>query len=290
MARTTFTDDFRRNFLTGVAALFPVVITLFLFSWLYRALDSTLGEGANTACRQLIARPRGVFEVCFPHADEEHAATLDGRIAYARQHFPRIIGTFLVLIVGVVAVYLMGRAARGYIGSRVVTGVDRFFERFPVIKAVYPYARQVADLVFGQSDRRRFSRVVAIQYPRRGMYSIGFLTGEGLSAVEKGVGEKLVTVFVPTSPTPLTGFIVQLPADEVTPVALSVDEAFRYCLTAGMVTSGKGGGPSAIAAPKLETPAGEGVADTSEDAVGKGLKPDTVETDVAGEPGGSGGD
>jgi uncharacterized membrane protein len=239
MSRTTFSDDFRRNFLTGLAAFFPVIITLFLMTWLYRAIDSTLGVGANAVCRQLIARPKAVFELAFPGHGLANVDDMGVRLAFAQAHFPRFIGTFFGLVTLAVVIYLVGSMVRGYIGGRVVRAVDRFFERFPVIKAVYPHARQVGDLLFGQTEQRRFSRVVAVQYPRSGVYSVGFVTGDGMPAVEESAGRKLVTVFVPTSPTPLTGFIVQLPPDEVVSLDMSVDEAFRYFITAGMLKSGK---------------------------------------------------
>jgi len=239
MTRSGFTDDFRRNFLTGVAAFFPVILTLFLFSWVFRQIHTIIGPSANAVCGRLIAWFPAAFSLFFPGASEVQAATAAERLLYAEAHFPRVVGTIVGLIAAAVFVYLMGVMLRGYIGRRVVQAVDRFFERFPVIKAVYPHARQLADLVFRQTPRRQFSRVVAVQYPRRGVYSLGFRTSEGLAAFESVSGRKLVTVFVPTSPTPLTGFIIQLPPDEVEYLDMSVDEAFRFCISAGMLTSGK---------------------------------------------------
>ncbi len=252
MTHTSFTDDFRRNFLTGVAALFPVLITLFLFSWLYRQIDATLGKKANEVCRQVLAAPPSVFTFVFPNAPEGVQATYDARLEHARENFPSVIGTTLGLVTVVVVVYLIGSMLRGYIGRRVVQTVDRFFERFPVIKTVYPHARQVADVVFGEPGRQRFSKVVAVQYPRRGMYSLGFLTGDAIPEVREKVPEDLLTVFVPTSPTPMTGFVVQVPQDEVIYLSMSVDEAIRFFISAGMLRSPrrKLGAPLNVSGPK----------------------------------------
>ncbi len=235
MSGNGFGDDFKRNFLTGIAALFPILITLFLFAWLYRQIDATIGAQANLLCREVLARNPGAFEAFFRGAPPEAARTERDRRAYARMHFPRVVGSVVGLVGAVLAIYLAGRFLRGYVGRRLMRLVDRFFERFPVIKAIYPYARQVGDFVFGQSERRRFSRVVAVQYPRQGIYSIGFLTGEGLGEIERQAGRELVTVFVPTSPTPLTGFVIAVPPEEVAALEMTVDEAFRYCITAGML-------------------------------------------------------
>lgn len=237
MGESGFTEDFKRNFFTGIAALFPIVVTLFLFAWLYNQIDGTIGRGANGVCRELLAQNGQVFHVFFPGATEQESGTFATRRAYAEEHFPRVFGVVFGLTAVAVLVYLIGKLLRGYIGSRLMRAVDRFFTRFPVIKAVYPHARHVADFVFGQRERRGFSDVVAIQYPRRGIYSVGFLTGKGLKQVKAKLSGDLVTVFVPTSPTPLTGFVLLVPQDEVVSLDMTVDEAFRYFLTAGMLTS-----------------------------------------------------
>jgi uncharacterized membrane protein len=79
---------------------------------------------------------------------------------------------------------------------------------------------------------------VAVQYPRKGIYSLGLVTGDGLASLQEAAGRPLITVFVPTSPTPLTGFVIAVDPDEVAPMELTVDEAFRYCITAGMWAKG----------------------------------------------------
>ena len=242
MAQTGFTDDLKRNVLTGVAALFPILITLFLFVWLYRQLDVTVGRGANTLCREVLARNGTLFRTFFPSAPADVIASAVQQRAYVAEHFPRAIGSLLGVAGIVVLVYLFGKAVRGYLGRRVMGWVDGFFERFPVIKAVYPHARQVGDFLFGHSGRSRFNRVVAVQYPRTGIYSLGLVTGEGLEGLQQAAGKRLITVFVPTSPTPLTGFVIAVAPEEVSPLDLTVDEAFRYCITAGMWTKG---GPKA---------------------------------------------
>jgi len=236
MSETGFSDDFKRNFLTGVAALFPILVTIILFAWLYRQIDGTVGQAANGFFREVIVRNEQVFKTCFPGAEPETVQSQRRRREYASEHFPRTVGVLLGLLVLAVLVYLLGKFLRGYIGGRMIRFVDRVFTRFPVIKAVYPHARNVADFVFGQRDRRGFSDVVAIQYPRKGIYSIGFVTSEGLEPVDRELGRDFLTVFVPTSPTPLTGFVLLVPRDEVVSLEMTVDEAFRFFITAGMVT------------------------------------------------------
>ncbi|MCD6416226.1 MAG: DUF502 domain-containing protein [Planctomycetes bacterium] len=236
MSGTRFKDDFRRNFLTGIAALFPIVVTLVLFGWLYGNIDRTIGQGANDICRNVLAHDENLFSFFFPGATDAQQASPKARADYVSQHFPRFIGVSVGLIGLAVLVYLLGKFLRGYIGNKLMQLVDRIFTRFPLIKSVYPHARQVGDFIFGQKGRHGFRDVVLIQYPRRGIYSIGFLTGNAMEKVREKVGSDLVTVFVPTSPTPLTGFAVQVAPDEVVSVDMSVDEAFRFFITAGMLS------------------------------------------------------
>jgi len=244
MAGTGFIGDFKRAFLTGLAALFPILITVFLVTWLYGLIDRTIGVGVNSLCRTVVAGKPAVFETVFPGAPDEAAADYEGRLQYARENFPRFIGVAIGIVGALVAVYLLGLALRSYVGSRIVGVVDRVFTRFPVIKSIYPHARQIADLLFGARGGDRFRRVVFVQYPRRGVYSVGFLTGDGIETVEKQTQKNLATVFVPTSPTPLTGFVILVPNEEVVEIDMSVEEAFRYFMTAGLISPGMPqGGP-----------------------------------------------
>lgn len=235
MGKTGFTDDFKRNFLTGLAALFPMLITIFLLVWLYGQINRTIGHKTNNLCISVVARNEGIFQAVFKSAPKDVLSDREKRFEYADQHFPKSIGLFFGLAIVIVAIYLTGMFLRGFFGRKVISTVDRFFERFPVIKTIYPHARQVGNFLFGYSDRPRFSHVVGVEYPRRGIFSIGFLTGDGVRDVNERSDRELLSVFIPTSPAPLTGFVIQVPADEIIHVDMTIDEAFRYCVTAGML-------------------------------------------------------
>ncbi len=237
MSETGFRDGLKRNFLTGLAALFPILVTIMVFVWLYGYMDATVGRAANSFFQETITRNKQMFRFVFPDAEPEVVAQVQRRRDYAAEHFPRSVGVLLGLALLVVLVYLLGRFLRGYIGERLIGYVDRFFTRFPVIKSVYPHARNVADFLFGQRQRRKFSDVVAVQYPLEGTYSLGFVTSDGLEAVSERLDQEMLTVFVPNSPAPLTGFTLLVPQDEVISLQITVDEAFRFFITAGVLTS-----------------------------------------------------
>ena len=255
MAEPGFRDDFKRSFVTGLAALFPILVTLFLLAWLYHFLEGTVGKYTNIAFEEALGRLPRVFHFVFPGAGQG-MADLSERLKYATENFPPVVGVAFGLLLAAVAIYLIGKLLRGYVGRHVMDGVDRFFERFPVIKAIYPYARQVGDLVFGPTERRRFSSVVAVEYPRTGVYTIGFQTGDGMEVLNAKSGKKLVSVFLPCSPTPVSGVVVMVPADEVIHLDMTVDEAFRFCITAGMLVAASHGPADGVGA------AGDGATDS----------------------------
>jgi uncharacterized membrane protein len=141
-----------------------------------------------------------------------------------------IIGIVLSLIL----IYILGSFISSYIGKKFFPKLEKMFLRVPIVKAVYPYARQVTDFFLGDQTIK-FERIVAIEYPRKGVYSVGFVTNEGLRDVRDKVGKRMLTVFMPASPTPVTGYPVMVPADEVIPLNISIDDALRFVITGGVV-------------------------------------------------------
>ena len=112
--------------------------------------------------------------------------------------------------------------------------VERGFFRVPVVKQVYPYVKQVTDFLL--SERKvEFSRVVAVEYPRKGIWSMGLVTGPGLRTLTRSVRTDLLTVFIPSSPTPVTGYTITVRQDEVIDLPLSIDDALRFTVSGGVI-------------------------------------------------------
>jgi uncharacterized membrane protein len=106
--------------------------------------------------------------------------------------------------------------------------------RLPIVRAVYAPVKQVTDYMFGQ-DEPQFHRVVAIEYPRRGIWTIAFVTGDGLTDVQKLSGEPMLTVLFPTSPTPIAGNTKIVARRETIDLPMTIDQAFQYILSFGVV-------------------------------------------------------
>jgi len=116
----------------------------------------------------------------------------------------------------------------------------------PVISNVYGSVKQVTD--FFLTERKvEYNRVVAIEYPRRGLWSLGFVTSDSLLELTVAAGEPLVSVLMPTSPMPMTGFTISVPRNEVLDLNITIDQAFQYCLSCGvLVPTGQKVTPEAL--------------------------------------------
>jgi len=138
-----------------------------------------------------------------------------------------VILTILVLIItGVLAANIVGRAFVG--------GWESLLDRIPVVRSVYSAAKNFAEIVFSDSSQS-FKRVLLIQYPRKGLFSLAFQTATELGEVQGRTGEEIVCCFVPTTPNPTSGFIVIVPKKDVTVLDMEVDEALKMIISLGVV-------------------------------------------------------
>jgi uncharacterized membrane protein len=138
-----------------------------------------------------------------------------------------IILSFLVLVA-------TGIVVRNLFGGQIVEGFENLVRRIPVIGAVYGGAKTFSETVLTDKGTS-FKQVLIVEFPRRGAWSIGFLTAENLEEVRARTGEDMISVFVPTTPNPTTGFIIVVRRSEVVFLDMSVDEAFKMILTLGVV-------------------------------------------------------
>ncbi len=138
------------------------------------------------------------------------------------------------LMLAIAAVYIVGRLLGGFVGRTFYRNIETILTRFPIVKQVYPHVKQVVDFLFSGEKRPRFNRVVVLEYPRKGVWSLGLLTGDTLKAIADQAGDS-VTVFIPSSPTPFTGYTITVPRRDVREVPISVDEALRFTVSGGVL-------------------------------------------------------
>lgn len=189
----------RRIFITGLVAVIPFVITAYVVIALFTFADSILGEVINNYLVQYLGY--------------------------------RIPG--LGIILSILIIFLLGLLLKL---SRMTLArfVESFILKIPLVKNIYVPIKKVVHSLF-LLESTKFKGVVLVEYPRKGIYSIGFVTNESPKEFKDKVGRKLYTVFIGSSPSPLTGFIIAVPEDEVIVLNMTVEEAIRIIVSGGMI-------------------------------------------------------
>lgn len=225
----SFTTDFKRFFLRGLAVLLPTMITIAIIVYVLSFVDGYIGKHLNHGLQWIVVQfwrlvERTEFTWSGPDAvwDRVKAIWADYQLWW------------LGFLLAIGLIYVLGRFVASFLGRTVWQMVERAFARTPVLKQVYPYVKQVTDFLL--SERKvEFSRVVAVEYPRRGLWSLGLVTGPGMKQLREAATHDLLTVFIPSSPTPVTGYTITVRRDEVIDLPVSIDEALRFTVSGGVI-------------------------------------------------------
>lgn len=138
-----------------------------------------------------------------------------------------VILTFVVL-------FITGMLAANFVGRFVVGGWESLMDRIPVVRSVYSAAKNFAEIVFSDSNES-FKKVLLIEYPRKGLYSLAFQTSSDLGEVQSRTGEDVVCCFVPTTPNPTSGIVIMVPRRDITVLDMDIDEALKMIISLGVV-------------------------------------------------------
>ncbi|MFI5016286.1 MAG: DUF502 domain-containing protein [Hyphomicrobiales bacterium] len=139
------------------------------------------------------------------------------------------------LILMVLVLTLVGALTAGYLGKLVLRLSERLLNRMPVVRNIYGTAKQIVETVMNNKTSA-FREVVLVEYPRRDIWTIGFITGRSMDEIAEIGGEPLVNVFVPTTPNPTSGFLLFLPDQDVHRLPMTVEEAVKLVISGGLVT------------------------------------------------------
>ncbi|MEQ8316018.1 MAG: DUF502 domain-containing protein [Phycisphaerales bacterium] len=258
MARQeSFMEDFKRFFGRGLAVLLPSILTLWLLWQAFVFLFNNVAEPINRGIRVVVVEiaprvtpedQRPEFMLVEPGEIDEFLASPEGRpfrgrsTQVVREHLVRQqLGEFwnqhwylqgAGLLVAIMLIYLAGLLLGNYLGRRVYARVERLIAQIPGFKQVYPHVKQVVELIMGER-KVAFRRVVMVQYPRRGIWTMGLVTSDSITTVHEAAGVPCIAVFIPSTPTPFTGFAITVPRDEAIDIPMSIDEAIRYFITGG---------------------------------------------------------
>ncbi|MEY4652001.1 MAG: hypothetical protein RI884_582 [Pseudomonadota bacterium] len=191
----------RKWLFAGLLVVLPVAITVWVVQWIVGTLDQTL------LILPIAWHPDRLFGI----------------------HIP---GLGVVLALGILL--LVGAVTSNFIGRRLLAWSDRLMNRIPVVRSIYSGVKQVSDTLFSESGNA-FRTAVLVQWPRPGVWTIGFVTGTPGGDVANHLAGEFLSVYVPTTPNPTGGYFVMLPKSDCIELRMSVDEALRYVISMGVV-------------------------------------------------------
>jgi len=214
---------FKNYFFRGLAVLLPTMLTVWILAWGYALVQTNITVYINRGLVWLIQWAQG--------SDGLSKADLEKIFVHGAA------GSVVGFLIALAIVVLVGALLVSVAGKALWRLVEVFILNTPVLRRIYPYVKQVTDFVLSEQDQKQmFSRVVAVEYPRKGAWSLGFVTGTGFRRVADEFEKEYLTVMVPTSPTPVTGYVVVVPKEETITLDLTIEEAFRFIISAGVIS------------------------------------------------------
>jgi uncharacterized membrane protein len=146
-------------------------------------------------------------------------------------------GSITGFVVALVIVLVVGLTLASVLGRALWRTVEKFIMNTPFLRQVYPYVKQITDFLLKPEEQKKlFSRVVLVEFPRKGLWSIGMVTGPGIKKIVDKVEKEFLTVFIAHAPSPLTGFVILVPKDEVIDAGMTIEEALRFIVSGGVIS------------------------------------------------------
>ncbi|HEX6176022.1 MAG TPA: DUF502 domain-containing protein [Candidatus Binatia bacterium] len=199
--RVRLCENFQRYFLAGLLVFLPIVITLWFLGWVIGLLDGVLD-----------VLPAGV------HPNTYLPFAIPG----------------LGALVTVTVILFLGILTRGVATRRFLAAWENVFVKIPIFRGVYTAVQKLVQTFLGQSQNSR--QVVMIEYPRKGIYTVGFAMGRAWRELERKQDAQLINVFIPTTPNPTSGFYLLVPTTEISPLDMTMEEALKLITSGGLIT------------------------------------------------------
>lgn len=187
--------EIRRIFLYGLVVSLPALITVYVLVFTFNIIDSVLG---------------GFFQL-----------------------FGRAIPG-LGFLVTITLIFIVGLGATNVFGSKLIKLVEVAFARLPLVKPIYTAIQQIIT-AFSAQRKNVFESVAMLEYPRKGIYALGFVTGSGAGEVQEKTARDVLAVFLPTTPNPTSGFLLLVPREDVVPLDMTVEEGLKLIISGGVV-------------------------------------------------------
>lgn len=201
----------RRYFIAGLLVFLPLAVTYTVLAWLFALLDNFLGR------------------------------VVTAWLGY------KVPG--LGLAATILVVFVMGAVVTNVLGRRLVGAFEAVLMRIPLARSIYSATKQVSDSIFNKR-RGAFQRAVLVEWPRKGLYSVGFVTGESTGETQIKTPPRVFNVFIVTTPNPTTGFLILVPEEEIIPLDMSVEDALKLVISGGLVSPAGPQAGTALAEPR----------------------------------------
>ncbi|ACB84785.1 DUF502 domain-containing protein [Natranaerobius thermophilus] len=185
----------RNYFIAGIIVLLPIVTSIYLFWVLFNWLDSLVGW------------PLKVVPSDLPGAG---------------------------IVSAIIIIFLTGLLATNIVGKKILSLMDLIFSRVPFVRNIYIAVKQLLD-TFSQNSKTSFKKVVMVEYPRKGIYAMGFATGDAKGEPQKRTSSNLLSIFIPTTPNPTSGMLIMVPKENVTFLDMSIEEGLKFVISGGVV-------------------------------------------------------
>ncbi len=186
----------KKIFTTGLITLLPLGITIYVFYLIFNFLDTLLGKVVEK-----------IFNISIPG------------IGFAA---------------GIILIFLVGFIASNLVGRKIIALWDSLFQKIPLTRSIYSSAKQIID-AFTLQGKHAFQKVVLLEYPRKGLYALGFITGTSRGMLQEKTDEDMVHVFIPTTPNPTSGMLILAPRREVIELEMTIEEGMKVIISGGLV-------------------------------------------------------
>jgi len=232
-------------FFRGLAVLLPTILTIGIFVWGYQFIQDKISIHINRGLVRLTMFSKGL--------EWDDLNNEETKLIW-RKFWVEGWGSIAGFLIALIVVCVVGALLASVVGRSLWRMIEKFIMNTPVLSKVYPYVKQITDFLFAQEEQEKlpFSRVVAVEYPRKGIWSLGLVTGSGLTKVADNVRKEFLTILIPTSPTPFTGFVIMVPKKQTMDMDMTIEEAFRFTVSGGVITPGQKLDMAALPQPEAE--------------------------------------
>ena len=189
----------RNYFITGVVVLIPIGFTLYLTKFLIGISSKIIPQNLN---------PNNYLPYAIPGIE---------------------------IVISIIFITFVGGLSLSFLGKRILKFIDDLFKRIPVLRTIYSAILQMTESFSNKENDKK--SIVLVEYPRKGVWAVGFATKENQGEMSKKTNQKLINVFVPTTPNPTSGFLLMFPIDEVIHLNMTFEEASRFIVSAGTASN-----------------------------------------------------